>query len=148
MDVLPGVVVDGQIVHGHVPGTGVCVDVGVAVEVGVVVGVGVSVDVGVAVDVGVLVAFTSTVGVTVAVGVAVGVSVGVGVLVGLPAGPVSLTRLSKFVFQSLLLPTVTVEHVPIQLVGMVCTVADGIVTDTGTSEPQLRVTRLGSVPPL
>lgn len=56
------------------------------------------------------------------VGVAVGVSVGVdvGSMVGVAAAGGSLesiTTLSKLVFQPLLLPNVTVEQAPIQLIG-------------------------------
>src|SRR4029079_19345861 len=51
------------------------------------------------------------------VGCATGVRVGVAV-----GAPLSMTRLSKFVFQPLLLANVTVLHTPIQPIGTGCCV--------------------------
>ena len=85
--------------------TGVFVAVGVRVGVEVIVGVGVLV----ATPIGVLVG----VGVKVAVGVTVGVLVGVAVG---PLGPSSSSKLSKFVSQPFVLPSVKLEHTADQLV--------------------------------
>src|SRR5215467_7629688 len=55
------------------------------------------------------------------VGVIVGVAVEVGVGVGVPAvTPLSNVNRSKFVFQSFVVLTVTVEHVPLQPVAIAC----------------------------